>query len=115
MTTFMHAANELATQRVRARDWQTENLKALPKLHPIWRDLKEAEDAFDRMARHPKPVSFSKKLIGGHELRVEIPGLGTVHDQDTMALWEQMADLLDDVATHFRARAEDMRKKGPQA
>lgn len=63
-----------------------------------------------------KPVvTFSRELIGGHELLVIIPGLGTVADQDVTALWKQMAEKLEEIASSFKATAEAGAKRGAQA
>lgn len=62
----------------------------------------------------PRGVEFTHELIGGHGLRVVIPGLGTVPNYESLAVWRQMAELLvqigQSVARQADAMAADMSK-----
>ena len=63
----------------------------------------------DGAPEEPEPtVVFSRELLGGHQLVVTIPGLGTIDNRHTMALWRQMAEKLDELASHFKAEADAM-------
>lgn len=58
-----------------------------------------------------RPVGFACALPGGHELRVTIPGLGTVDDADAALLWREMADRLTQIAKSFSEGADGMERQ----
>lgn len=58
-----------------------------------------------------RPVGFGCALAGGHELRVMIPGVGTVDDSDALPLWREMADRLTQIAKSFGSRADAMERE----
>jgi len=57
-----------------------------------------------------RTVGFACALVGGHELRVTIPGIGAVDDADALPLWREMADRLAQIAKSFGKAADVMER-----
>ena len=67
-------------------------------------------DGTHKFCEPVRDARFACDLVGGHELCVTIPGIGSVDDADAPTLWRDMANKLIEIAQSISERADEMER-----